>query len=177
MYPRYNLFLDLDNTLVSAYKYDELAKKPPALIEYNMDNYYAVFERPYLQHFLDFIFENFNVSVWTAASQSYALFIIDKIIRKKKSRQVNFVLFSYHCKWSRELSKRSPKSLKLCWDLFKLPGHTKENTIIIDDLDLVYKHQPQNCIPVFPFEATEKNSYADKELLRVEQELKAILKK
>ena len=43
---------------------------------HDFDYYYVVFERPYLQSFLDYIFDKFNVYVWTAASKDYALYII-----------------------------------------------------------------------------------------------------
>jgi hypothetical protein len=49
---------------------------------YDDDNIplYKIFERPHLQKFLNWLFENFTVSVWTAASKTYALFIIEKFI-------------------------------------------------------------------------------------------------
>ena len=85
-----NLFLYIDQTLICACdlteykcgknkKLDEKAcNKIFRKIE--MGKQYTIFERPNLQNFLDFIFENFNVSIWTAASKDYALFIINKII-------------------------------------------------------------------------------------------------
>jgi hypothetical protein len=55
-----------------------------------MENYYIIFERPGLQQFLTFLFKNFNVSIWTAASKDYALFIIDKIIiAGNKNRKID----------------------------------------------------------------------------------------
>ena len=42
----------------------------------NMEGVYKVFERPGLQDFLDFLFENFNVACGQCL-QIYALFIID----------------------------------------------------------------------------------------------------
>ena len=79
-----NIILDLDQTLISAevseehnFKKYEMKSK---LFDYkDMDGYYIVYERPGLQKFLDYLFENFNVSIWTAASKDYALFIIEKI--------------------------------------------------------------------------------------------------
>ena len=53
-------------------------RTPPFSPQEKKDGHYKVFERPGLQEFLDYLFANFNVSVWTAASKSYALFIIDK---------------------------------------------------------------------------------------------------
>ena len=105
-----NILLDLDQTLIAALSPDELdekkhSKKMQKFKYYNMDGEYTIFERPYLQEFLDYLFDkknNFNVSVWTAASKDYALFIIGNIILKKDKpeRKLDFIFFSYHCSWS-----------------------------------------------------------------------------
>jgi TFIIF-interacting CTD phosphatase-like protein len=80
-----NFILDLDQTLISAepteeYDFQKNKNKAKKIIFHNMDDYYLVFERPDLQKFLTYLFDNFNVSIWTAASKYYALFIIDKIV-------------------------------------------------------------------------------------------------
>ena len=80
-----NIILDLDQTVISAEASEELdfkkyQEKSKLFRSDNMDGYYMVYSRPYLQEFLDYIFKNFNVSIWTAASKDYALFIIEKII-------------------------------------------------------------------------------------------------
>jgi TFIIF-interacting CTD phosphatase-like protein len=104
-----NIILDLDQTIISAESAEEYDKaknktKEKKFIFHNMDNYYTIFERPGLQIFLDYLFKNFNVSIWTAASKDYALFIIDNIIlQNKKERQLDWVFFSYHCDLSRKL--------------------------------------------------------------------------
>jgi len=76
-----NLLLDLDQTVISAETMEELGPKQKKRAELfradDMDGYYTVCSRPHLQQFLDYAFENFNVTVWTAASKDYALFIID----------------------------------------------------------------------------------------------------
>jgi len=102
-----NVFLDLDQTLISAESISADNKEFDFKIDGNkakkfrykiMDSCYIVFERPGLQKFLDFLFANFNVSIWTAASKDYALYVIENIIiNKKKSRHINWTFFSYHC--------------------------------------------------------------------------------
>ena len=57
--------------------------------------------------------------------------------------------------------KKGTKDLSLLWDTFKLSGYTKENTVILDDYDEVYKTQPENCIIVVPFEFNKDNSDSD----------------
>ncbi len=150
-----NIILDLDQTIISAESSEEYDKeknktKEKKFIFHNMDSYYKVFERPGLQKFLDYLFKNFIVSVWTAASKDYALFIIDNIIlQNKKERQLGWVFFSYHCDLSRKLTKRS-KSLSMLWDVYQIDGYTKDNTIILDDYDEVFKTQEDNCIIAIP---------------------------
>ena len=84
------------------------------IVEYYLfyeENYYIIFERPGLQQFLTFLFKYFNVSIWTAASKDYALFIIDKIIiAGNKDRKIDYVFFSYHCGISKKIKKKAVKS-------------------------------------------------------------------
>jgi TFIIF-interacting CTD phosphatase-like protein len=167
---RINILLDLDNTLIcSLSKDEETAILKPRMKQFryeNMEGVYKVFERPGLQEFLDFLFENFNVSIWTAASKSYALFIIDKFILKgHPERKLQYVMFSYHCKKSRR-AKNTQKALSILSDIFNLSNLSLDKTYIIDDHPEVYSAQPENCIPVKPFEFTKRRSYEDDELER-----------
>jgi hypothetical protein len=100
------------------------------------------------------------VSIWTAASQSYALFIIDKIIlANKPDRKLDYILFSYHC----EVSERNTSNTKdLCMFYNHLPEkYNKRNTFIVDDYDEVYDTQPENCIIAPPFKFKHKESDKD----------------
>jgi hypothetical protein len=86
-----NVVLDLDNTLISAVTREEFAKMDATrsaeltreLAWCEMDDDFVVFERPGVQPFLDYVFDNFNVAVWTAASKSYALYVIDNVVLNK----------------------------------------------------------------------------------------------
>lgn len=158
--------LDLDQTLISAepaeeYDFSKNKNKAKKFVFHDMDGYYVVFERPGLQPFLSYLFDNFNVSVWTAASKDYALFIIDKIVLAgNKNRKIDFIFFSYHCDIS-EKTKKGTKDLTMLWDTFKLPGFSKDNTVILDDYDEVLNTQPGNCIAAVPFEFTKEGSESD----------------
>lgn len=162
-----NIILDLDQTVISAEASEELdfkkyQEKSKLFRSDNMDGYYMVYSRPYLQEFLDYIFKNFNVSIWTAASKDYALFIIEKIILDKKvDRKLDFIFFSYHCDISKKTKKYS-KELCTLWDIHKLPGYSSKNTVIIDDFKTdVHKSQPNNCIISPPFKFTKDGSEND----------------
>ena len=128
-----NLILDLDETLINALSEEEQSMvrdfdERKNLFKYtNMDSYYSVFHRPGLQKFLKYIFKNFNVSIYTAASKDYALFIIEHIIlRNKKKRKLDYIFFSYHCDLSKKL-KNGIKDLSILWDIYNLEGYNKNN--------------------------------------------------
>ena len=169
-----NLIFDLDETIISAIsreefgsnKYEKLFK---ILDMKDMDGYYYVFSRPKLQKLLDYVFDNFNVTIWTAASKSYALFIIEKIILSKKERKLDYIFFSYHCDIAKHL-KNGIKDLSILWDIYKLNNYNKYNTIIVDDNKDV--HKTGYCIPIKEFVATDENSENDDYLERLKQKLK-----
>ena len=161
-----NIILDLDQTLISGectddYDISEYKKKMKKFEYGDMEGFYIIFERPGLQEFLDFLFENFNVSVWTAASKDYALFIIDNMLLKNKpERKLDYIFFSYHCDISEEL-KGGSKNLEMLSDVYNLPGYTKDNTVIIDDNSEVIDTQPDHVIVALPFYFLDENSEND----------------
>jgi TFIIF-interacting CTD phosphatase-like protein len=173
-----NIILDLDQTLIDAKSTDEYKTDKKKEEEYehtNMDDIFIVFHRPHLQEFLDYLFENFNVSVWTAASKDYALFIIEKIIlRGIDKRQLDYIFFIYHGEVSRKLTNNT-KNLSMLYNQFKLTNYNKNNTLIIDDYDEVYNTQPQNCIRVSEFFIENKKK--DTQLLDLIPKLKDIKKR
>lgn len=168
--------LDLDQTIISAeadeeFDFKKYKKKAKKFKYHDMDSYYIVFERPGLQKFLDYLFDNFRVVVWTAASKDYALFIVKNIlIAGKKNRQVDWIFFSYHCDISKKL-KGGSKDLRMLWDEYHLHGVEADKTLIVDDYDEVHDTQPGNCVIAFPFEFTEDGSEKDDYLKRLQVEL------
>ncbi len=182
-----NVFLDLDATVIwsgllqkeeDEEFYDiELHKKKARKFRFeNMEGYYVIFERPGLQDFLNFLFNNFNVSVWTAADQMYAMFIIDKfIINNHPSRKINYAFFNYHVNKAFDI-KSGQKDLQLIWDIYKIPGYNKNNTFIIDDNTLVFETQADNCIIAPQFTFTDENSENDTFLINLQNKLKEMKK-
>ena len=158
---RNNVILDLDNTIICA---QNLPGKPYNFNYAEMNNIFRIYERPYLQQFLDFLFKNYNVAVWTAAGKDYAAFIVENFIVIKPERKIDFVMFNNHCHISRQKTGNL-KDLTLLWDLYKIPNYNKHNTIILDDNNLVYDPQPNNAILVDAFVYNETKSAYDNELL------------
>jgi TFIIF-interacting CTD phosphatase-like protein len=177
-----NVVLDLDNTLLSAESMEDFPFKNPEMKDkalkfsfHDMDGYYIIFERPHVQEFLDYLFKNFNVSVWTAASKDYALFVIQNILLTKPERHLEYIFFAYHCKISKNLYNRNSKNLKLLWEKFNLGTEfNSKNTMIIDDLPEVFESQPKNCIAIHPFEILDDDAEHDKVLL---DDVKPLLEK
>ena len=150
-----NVLLDLDNTIINSLKIPEELELVPIEYKnkfkyYDMEKEYRVFERPYLQMFLDYLFLNFNVSVFTAADKEYGMFIYENII-KRPERKINYLFSGYHSSLS-EIYYGSPKDLRLLWDEFKVHDFTPCNTVILDDLDEVYNNNLYNCIRAPMFE-------------------------
>ncbi len=171
-----NIFLDLDNTLICAEPFEDITdlgrfKERASHFDFkNMEDYYLICGRPYLQPFLDYLFKNFNVHIWTAASKGYASFIIEEFILKKDpSRKINLVLFDHHCRVSKRVYKKekASKKLEMLWTIWKLQEFDKENTFIIDDLEEVKESQVKNCFSVKPFFFMENDSEYDQELMRL----------
>jgi len=176
-----NFLLDLDQTLISSEKIQDFdtkkyKNKVGKFRKQDMDGYYYVFERPGLQEFLTYLFDNFNVSVCTAASKDYALFIIDKIIlAKNTNRKLDYILFSYHCRLSNKIKKTS-KNLTMLWDIYKLKGYNKDNTVILDDYrDEVYDPQKKNCIVAKEFNFTDDGSENDDFLPKLTDKLRGLV--
>lgn len=171
-----NIILDLDNTLISSVATEDWDKKnnkkAKLFPNYKLEDIYIIFERPHLQEFLDYLFANFNVSIWTAATLDYALFIIDNIILKDKERKIDYIFYYYHCKLGENKYGDGYKHLDLLFKTFKLKGYNKSNTLIIDDLKDVYDTQPCNCINIDEFEFTDDGSEKDNALDVVLDKLK-----
>ena len=174
-----NIILDLDETLINAnyiedfdteeYKrlYGDTLSQSQNPFEFKvMQDIYIVFKRPHLDQFLDYIFENFNVSVWTAASKDYALWIIKNYIIKDTNRKLDFIFWSYHCTFSHTHGKGS-KDLSLIWKKFQLSNYNKNNTIIIDDNPEVFNIQPGRVIPAIEFSIFHYNLENDRFLLDI----------
>ena len=179
MQKRINVLLDLDHTLICSLTKDEepvsLKTQMKKFRWENMEDIYKVFERPGLQDFLNFLFENFNVSIWTAASKAYALFIIEEfILKNNKHRKIDYVFFSYHCKKSKKL-KKTQKSLHMLKDVFKLDNFEMDRTFIIDDHPEVYSSQPNNCFHIEAFEMDRDKAWKDNGLSVIRKKLEKLL--
>ena len=177
-----HIVLDLDATVIySADKEEsdgmghtktiEKLKKNKVMTDkltyHDMDETFLTFERPNLQKFLDELFKLYDVSVWTAASGTYAAFIVDKILlQDKPERKLLNVLFRYHgelsdkhCEKAANKRIECPKLLDMLYSKYGLKEYNLKRTIILDDYNRVVDPQRNNAIlvPEFKVENQKKN--------------------
>lgn len=147
-----SIVLDLDNTLINAVRAGDRIFKSKKNPHYFYSDY-VIYERDNLQPFLNFLFDNFNVGIWTAADKDYADFVVDNIIAPKGSgRHVDFVFDRCYCKLSVALFG-SPKDLRLLNDYNF--GKKYRDSMIIDDSLEVFETQRSRTIRIPPFYMTE----------------------
>jgi TFIIF-interacting CTD phosphatase-like protein len=150
----YNVFLDLDNTAINSRPTNSSIIKKRENKLYKWKTYWHIYARKDLQKFLKFLFDNFNVSVFTAAGSDYGEYIIDNIIAPKDSgRKICHFLHSTHCDDSFKLYGKQ-KDMRYVFSRFK--ECNKNNTVLIDDLRENCDFQLKNCIRVKPFNVTDK---------------------
>jgi hypothetical protein len=178
-----NIVLDIDNTLLETI--------PNTVFNTIPANYLSYFDvvdlpeidakailRPDLDAFLDYVFERFTVSIFTAAQRDYSKVIRDRIIAPPGSGRVIFkALDSRHneysiTKWNQVKSINTFKEVGV-------PSINENNTMIIDDLEEVEAANPNNVIKISPFKILTKRGKCNPKmafengLARVTQEINA----
>jgi hypothetical protein len=154
-----HIVLDIDQTLIHALEISDIHKIPDIkrlMVSspfHNMDNDMVIFERPHLQQFLDYMFKNYEISIWTAANYNYASFVLERILRGRKPV---YVLFDSHCELSSNIYRGTQKDLRLL---------SFVGALLVDDLK--ENCGEQNSICIAPYDVTKEDSLLDKELLVV----------
>ena len=159
---RMNVILDLDNTIINALSDSDRKKLPSEFSDKftyrDMIPFFRIYARPHIEEFLTYLFANFNVAVMTAAEKDYAIFIIEHFITKgKQERKLEFIFFRYQVELSREIFG-GVKDLRIIWDIFQINGFNKQNTVILDDLDMVYETNPYNTLRIPGFFVVDEDN-------------------
>ena len=167
---KYNIFLDLDATVlstVSANEFNDREAFYEKIEKFSMtpklDKKRWMVARPGLQEFLDILFLNFNVGVFTAASFEYGLFAINNLIipQGNNDRELSLYLWDKHSFAVK--GKGVQKDLRTV--LGSVPElenfFTEENTRIIDDNPDVKDTNPKQTIVAEPFDFADSGSYND----------------
>lgn len=136
------LILDLDETLIYATEIN---------LERDFDfvvGPYFVYKRPYLDEFLKFCLEHFEVAVWTSSTEIYAFEIVENIFDYKDL--LSFVWSRERCTISFDEEERvsfyEKKILKI-----KLLGYHLESVIVVDDSPEKWRSSYGNMVRVKPF--------------------------
>lgn len=166
-----HVLLDLDETIICSTHSEfpletENYERVKHLTHYTNEPF-TIFERPHLQDFLDYLFSHYKVSVFTASSKDYCLFIIDKFLLNKPERNIEFVFFSYHCEISEKRYAGNNKRLNILKDFDLQDTFPLDSVVLIDDRQDWAIEQPDLVINVKPFNIEEPDSENDIELVTV----------
>lgn len=142
------LILDLDETLIYATE-RKLDREADFII-----GQYFVYKRPFLNRFLAFCFEKFDVAVWTTATESYAEEILNTIL--KENQKLHFLWTRKRCTLVFDEEEREHYFAKRISKLRKRKLNV-ESIIVIDDNPNVWKCSYGNLVRVNRFEGDEKD--------------------
>ena len=131
---------------------------------------YRIYERPYLQEFLNYIFARFNIAVWTAAEYNYGRDILEHFITLEKAydvvepedykqpdgpqiinRTIDFFFSKRTFEFAYNIYRGESKPLRYLYMTIKIPGYNACNTFIVDDNPEVYKSNQAETIRIKPF--------------------------
>jgi TFIIF-interacting CTD phosphatase-like protein len=165
-----NIILDIDETLIHC-KLTE-PKEYNHVFIIDKIKYYIIY-RPYLEEFINFIFENFDtINIWTAATQDYAHKIILKILNTKLKNK-NLITEKLKCFFTRKhVAYDGTKELaKIFNNKCSIKYNIKPcNTVMIDDKSHVFNKNTGNGLIIPAFTGNKK----DTNLLKLIQFLKLI---
>ncbi len=155
------LVLDLDETLIRA------TKTVTASYDFKIGDFF-VNRRSYLNEFLTFCNDNFELVVWTSSTKNYAEEIVHNIFF---NINISFLLTREDCVQFRDLNKDEIIWIK---DLKKLKrkGYCLDNILVVDDSPEKLQRNYGNLIRVKPFFGEEDN-----ELFLLKKYLKILEKK
>jgi len=108
-----------------------------------------IYRRPGLDELMEYVFNNFEVGFWTAATHKYANFVLEKCLKRDHYNKIKFIYSYDRCRRRYEITEETglipqttiSKPLRKIWRTrnAKLKGWTKRNTLIIEDTQ-------SNCI-------------------------------
>ena len=137
------LVLDLDETLIHSSQKEFADVRSDFCI-----GDYWVYNRPFLNEFLDFVYNNFKVGIWSSASDDYVEAIMKQILPKDYA--IEFVWGRTKCSLKRDYDLDSyfyTKPLKK----LKNKGYLLERILIVDDSNEKVKDNFGNAIYVKAF--------------------------
>lgn len=168
MAAKLNVVLDIDETFVHYLKKAKLAEIPSNnsdKYDYEKTSAGAFVLRPYLKEFLEYLFDNCTVSLWTWSEKEYAEGMADIIYGLVKKRPAH-IFHDIHAEKSggplgdkNDDGHGQSKDLNMLWygskaqHIEPIRGFHECNTILIDDLpsNSVNSSNRKNSITIAPF--------------------------
>ncbi|KAF2491884.1 hypothetical protein BU16DRAFT_621378 [Lophium mytilinum] len=149
--PQHLLILDLNGTLVHRPDRRHLNKIIP---------------RPYLAPFLEFIFANFDVMVWSSARPDNVNLMINKVLGNTYTPQLRAVWNRNNFGLSKEHYSQNVqvyKQLTRIWNSEELSGcmYDQATTILLDDTALKAAAEPFNLVEIPEFTAAKDQMESD----------------
>lgn len=170
------IVLDLDETLVHTTPtvHTHLERIGTYRVFASVD---IIYKRPHLDKFLQFAFDQFQVGIWTAASEDYAKYILSKIL--KESQVPLFVFSSNRCTQrinyenitTRDSSADAVVMIKRLSKVRRTYKIARDDILVVDDKKHTFRENTGNGIQVIAFEGQKD----DKELLLLIDYLKTLL--
>ncbi len=164
------IILDIDETLIHT-------ESVPLEYEKHYDydfkfkglgkSFYYTKKRPFLDQFLNYVFESFDVAIWTAAGEDYALEILKGINIDKSKLKFFYTQENCTIKLSYDYSDYyGVKNL----NKLKKKGYNLDKVLIVDDKSETAVNNYGNLIQVKPF----TDDLDDTELLKLISYLETI---
>ena len=160
----HDLILDIDSTLIHTITDTaDIAPNNITLAHFRALPSYWTFLRPHLHEFLDYIFEHYRVSVWTAADAGYAYKILEHIMPKRQ-------IYAFYTRISTDECEDKTGKHKLLTYFDKI----FDKPLIIDDRVDVAAIQPNNAYNIKAFDVTRPDAYLDTALVDLVRWLQVI---
>ncbi len=140
------LVLDLDETLI--YGTEEALNHEQ---DFRVGQYF-IYKRPFLESFLKFCFENFDVAVWTTSTRSYAQEIFETVLQNNQKLQ--FLWTRERCTLIFDEEQREHHFVKRMYKL-RRRSYQLESIIVVDDSPNVWRCSYGNLVRVSKFEGDE----------------------
>jgi len=140
------IILDLNNVLIDRL-YDADRSHDVDHPQATRVGNFLVWTRPHLQSFLDFLFESFDVAVWSSVKAWNIESLLPLVLGDHQS-ELKFVWSQDQCQSvdNPDPEAKAPlflKNLSEVWNAF--PQYDESNTLIIDDSLDKLQHNPDQC--------------------------------
>ena len=162
---RFLVILDLNGTLCTTdyqnQTYGNLKLEP----DFNVYRKF-VYLRPFIDTFLDHLFANFDVAVWTCNSQRYATGLAKEVFRHYFP-QLKFVWDQTDSTPLIEGSDEWVKDLRKVWERF--PQYDSKTTVLVDDSPTKAGLYPNNLIQITTYQPS--NTLIETNMLKTYKKL------